>query len=649
MSCQRVRSPICVTYRLVGNTNLDDMIPLPQDDFARGLRNLFRSLDNQALFTLLTQMTPLTLQKHDVLFHQGEPADSLYIVVHGKLGAIHQKHSDEAILVNTIGPGETVGENDLMSNSPRGLTVKALSDCDLLKLSATAFERFYQQYPSSVLDLSQLVIHRQNQTLEKFVADKPRPYCIALVRTETTQTLDRFLHQLTGRLSSMPGIKLVSAEAIEAQHIDNPLNAPQLLEVVENSRSDITCFVYSTPLSDRRLEHFYESFFDAVVWLADARTSAQTCGRQWAELTPRVFSYAPRKELLLLHRDGDRHHTQPWLDCDTFALVHHLRLDNALDIDRLLRFFSGKAVGVVLSGGGARGWVHIGVLRALLEAQVPIDAIGGTSSGAIVGACYATTLNFDACYQRMYDITMSEAKPMAFRNFTLPLVSILSAKQGTKSLVKHFGDMHIEDLPIPFFCVACNLNQSQEMIWQEGELWRRTRASMSIPGLLPPVVEHGELYVDGGVVNNLPVDVMRRLLLPQGTVIAVDVTGSGTDAQHYDFPPILGFLDSLLAVFKLKNHHYKFPNFGETMLKSLCMGAMERVESNRLAADLLIRPDLGGVGMLAVQQRQRLVETGYLEAKRLLEEAPLPTLDNAFAAPVKQPLAISVAISPHGL
>ncbi len=610
---------------LVGDASLDDTITFPEDPFAQGLRNLFRSLNSQDLIQLLTQMTPLTLQKNEILFYQGEPADALYIVVHGKLGAIHQKQPDETVLVNTIGPGETVGENGLMSDSPRGLTIKALSDCDLLKLSATAFEQFYQQYPSSLLDLSQLVIHRQNQTLEKFVAEKPRPYCIALVRTETTQTLNHFLKQLDEKLSSIPHVKLVSAEEIEAQRIDNPLNAPQLLDFVENSRSAITCFVYSTPLSDHRLAHFYEHFFDAIVWLADAHASPQTCGRQWADLSSNVFSYATRKELLLLHRDDGPRHTQPWLDWDTFTLVHHLRIDNALDIDRLLRFFSGKAVGVVLSGGGARGWVHIGALRALLEAQIPIDAIGGTSSGAIVSACYATTLNADDCYQKMYDISMSEANPMALRNFTLPLVSILSAKRGTKSLAKYFGDVCIEDLPIPFFCVACNLNQSQETIWQQGLAWKRIRSSMSIPGLLPPMVEHRELYVDGGVMNNLPVDVMRRLLAPRGTVIAVDVTGPGADAQHYDFPPILSFVDSLLTVFRLKNRHYKFPNFGETMLKSLCMGAMERVEMNRAAADLLIRPDLGGIGLVAVRRGHRLVETGYRETQKLLEKLPSMT------------------------
>ncbi|PON19368.1 hypothetical protein C2W62_03105 [Candidatus Entotheonella serta] len=603
---------------LVGESHLDDKTVLLPEDFTQGLCNLFRSLDGKALAYLLAHMTPMTLQRHDVLFYQGDPPDSLYLVVHGQLGALHQKQPADAVLVNTIGPGETVGENGLMSGSPRGLTIKALSDCELLKLAAADFEQFYQLYPSSLLDLSQLVINRHNQTLDKFVAEKPRPYCIALVRTETTPAINRFLETLGDQLASLPGMKLVSAKDIEAQHIDNPLHAPQLLEFIENSRSDITCFIYCTPLADRRLEHFYEHFFDAVVWLADASSSPQSCGQQWADLSLRSFAYAPRKELLLLYQyDGPRH-TQPWLDWDTFTLIHHVRLDQVSDYDRLLRFFSGTAVGLMLSGGGARGWVHIGVLRALIEAQIPIDAIEGTSSGAIAAACYATTLDADACYQSMYDISMSEANPMALRNFTLPLVSILSAKRGTKSLVKQFGDLRLEDLPIPFFCIACNLNQSREVIWQQGEMWKKIRASMAIPGLLPPVVEDGELYVDGGVMNNLPVDVMRRLLAPRGTVIAADVTGSSLDTQRYNFPPILGFVDNLLTVFKLKNHHYNFPNFGETMLKSLCMGAMERVELNRAAADLLIRPDLGDIGLVSIRRGQRLVNTGYQETKRTL-------------------------------
>ncbi len=222
---------------------------------------------------------------------------------------------------------------------------------------------------------------------------------------------------------------------------------------------------------------------------------------------------------------------------------------------------------------------------------------------------------------------------MALRNFTLPVVSILNAKSATTTLIKEFGQQRIEDLPIPFFGVACNLNQSLEVVWQQGEVWRKVRSSVSIPGLIPPMVEDGELYVDGGVVNNLPVDAMRRVLSPRGVVIAVDASSSGPDEQRYHFPPVFSFVESLLTLLKLKNRSYKFPHFGETMLKSLSMGAQLRVEMNRAEADLLIQPTLGTIGMMDVERGQSLIETSYQETKQQLDKLSGTPLERVFMGP----------------
>ena len=585
----------------------------------RGLRHLFPSLDEEGRALWEARMSWRNLAKGEVLFREGDPSEALYVMLQGRLVAVAKNERREEIVVAVIGPAETVGENGLISSDPRNLTIRALTDSKLFRLSKDDFAVLHRQHPSILLDLARLQARRHTQNIQTFVAKNEQLKKIALVRTESTPTIEAFLGRFGEGLSSVTGSWLVSSDDVVTQFGND---ATFFLDLVEYLSLDLTCLVFEAELSDPRLELFYESFFDAVVWLADAESSPEICRRQWEEQFPRVFSYEVRRELLLVRRPGVPRRAAPWLEDDAFDLVHHVELDNPSDYNRLVRFFRGEAVGVVLSGGGARGWFHLGALRALQEARIPIDAIGGASSGAFVAACYAENPVYNEYRRMVHDAAMANADHMALRNFTMPQVSIFNDKRPTDTLVATFGDRRIEDLQIPFFCVSCNLNQSKETTWRQGNLWRRVRSSAAIPGILSPVIEDGELHFDGGLVNNLPVDAMRRLLPPGSAIVAVDVTDTSMDETSYDFPPDLGFVDSLLMFFRLKGRRYRFPNFRDTLLKALMVGAIEKIEKNRVEADFLIRPDLGSIGMTDFRAGLPLIETGYLETHRLLEALP---------------------------
>jgi NTE family protein len=328
--------------------------------------------------------------------------------------------------------------------------------------------------------------------------------------------------------------------------------------------------------------------------------------------------------LILLHtekRNAPRN-TASWLAQIPFSLHHHVRIDLTKDYQRLLRFIRDRAVGVVLSGGGTRGWAHIGAIRALREAKVPIDIIGGTSVGAIIAACYAMEESVEDAYEKFYRIIRASKNAVSWRNMTWPTISLFNAKGFTTAQMDVFGDTQIDDLWIPYFCISCNLSSNTEEAHHSGLLWEKTRASASVPGLIPPMILDGALHLDGGLLNNLPVDVMRQYVGKRGKVIAIELNNFSSDRHKYHFPPILTFKQTLFSRLGLGDHIYKFPRFVETFLRGLFVGSLAKSRQNSLGTNIMINLNLSKFRLLHSnpKQAERLIEIGYKETlHRLLE------------------------------
>ena len=194
-----------------------------------------------------------------------------------------------------------------------------------------------------------------------------------------------------------------------------------------------------------------------------------------------------------------------------------MRAGHQGDLDRIVRYVSRREVGLVLSGGGARGFAHAGVVRAIQEAGLPIDVIAGVSMGAVMAAGYA----FSEQWEETIPLIKAQLEGV-FSDYTLPFVSLARGRRFDRYLQALFGDASIEDLRMPYFCVSSNLTRADTVVHRTGPLWRAIRASGSLPGLVPPVVDDGDLLYDGGLLNNLPVDLMRKEI-HTGVLIAVDV------------------------------------------------------------------------------------------------------------------------------
>jgi NTE family protein len=395
-----------------------------------------------------------------------------------------------------------------------------------------------------------------------------------------------------------------------------------------------------------------ESANDFVVYVADPTPTvwSKLCLRQadalllvaraadpegdWPVLAalPEARVALQRAEIVLLHEDGfTPGAARRWLAHKPGLNHHHVR--NSADVARVSRLLTGHGVGLVLSGGGARGFAHLGVVRALTESGIPIDVVGGTSIGAIMAAGVAAGWKFDDMRTR-FKRTFVDTNPL--NDYTLPLVSLVRGRKVGRLLRQEFGSIDIEDLPLPYFCVSSNLTTGRSSIHRSGELWRWLRASVAIPGVLPPVFNKGEVLVDGGAINNLPVDVMREL--GRGPIVGVDVGADrafNTDMDESEVPPLW----KIVQWFRGKKRRVN-------ILQILWRAGMINTSANTLAhremTDLLLQPPLEQIDMLNWKAFDRAIESGYLYALERIQAAASTLVPPVRSGPVKRKRSIEL-------
>jgi NTE family protein len=271
---------------------------------------------------------------------------------------------------------------------------------------------------------------------------------------------------------------------------------------------------------------------------------------------------------------------------------------------------TGHSLSLVLSGGGARGFTQIGIIRALREAGLEIDCVGGTSIGAIIGAGVALEWSDEEMYER-YRQSFVISRPLS--DYTLPFVALTRGRRVARLLREQYGEQDITDLPLPYFCCSSNLTTGQLDTHRDGPLWLWLRASCAIPGVLPPVCRNRQVYVDGAVINNLPTDVMHAL--QPGAIAAVDIGADdalSAKIEEFATPPWW----RLLRDFGRQQR----PGIFDILIRSGMVNAEIASAERRQLATLLLEPPVRDIGLLDWRAYDRAVDAGYLYAQRMLAD-----------------------------
>ncbi|HEV7691157.1 MAG TPA: patatin-like phospholipase family protein [Hyphomonadaceae bacterium] len=534
------------------------------------------------------------------LFDVGEPSDQIYFLLSGSLGAFRKSQDGKLELVGHIRAGEPVGEMSMIAGEAHEHAVYALRDTELLSMTRQGFMALVRSDPQILERLTRVIMLRMRQARKK-QARSAEPKVFGLIATSPTIDLKLRAKQLALSLQSMGlRVAIVGDEAVGMpssyfDELENRNDVVMLLATI----GDTPWFKLTQRHCDR-------------IWLfarADAKPSSP--------LLPNDPSPARQfrlVDLVLLHHGGERTGApaREWRDAADAARVFHWKGVDDEDGRRLARVMSGKSVGLVLSGGGARAYAHIGVIKALREANCPIDFVGGSSMGAIIGAGVALGWD-DAEIDRRIRKAFVESNPLS--DYRLPVVALVKGHKVDARLKEHFGDVLIEDLGLPFFAVSTNLTQGTFQVHTQGMLRDALRASIALPGILPPVVADKQVLVDGAVLNNFPVDVMRDI--HRGRIIGVDVAQAPEAllADEFINPP--GFFGWTTT------HGFRnAPPIANLLMRAATVSI--NPNAHRHLTDILIAPEMTGIELRDWRDYELAVEAGYNDMKHALSELKGP-------------------------
>lgn len=557
---------------------------------------LLAGLEGDLLERLTAQTRSLGVKAGEWLFREGDPAESAYVVAMGRLEVVDEGPPETVI--RTVKRGDVLGELALLQEGRRSASVRAVRDTWLVLLGRGDFEALMRSSPDFALGLTRNM-GAQLAASRAPAATAGAPDVIAVVGIHDAAWAPEIADVLERELARHGSVARLGYQA------DRPVqDFPLALDRAERSHDRVLLVGAATapgePWTDFCLREADRTLAvthgaPALGWM-DHRHALKGCElvATAGELTDGVIEALAPREVQVV-RDGEA------------GLERALRAT--------ARRLAGRSVGLVLSGGGARAFAHLGVLDELRAAGIEIDRYGGASMGSIVAgiaAMGASTDELHTIFVRCF------VRQNPSRDYTLPAYGLIRGARTRKLLGEVFGDRRIEELTHRFFCVSCDLFARELVVHRTGPAADAVYASLAIPGVYPPVgAGDGRLLVDGGVLDNLPVGTMAAAA--EGPVIGVDVSHRGGPVA----PPRRPRLEPLKRPLRraLTGSEAPLPRVGETLLRTLALGSIDTAGAAARHADLLIAPQVEGVRMLEWQQLDRARAIGRDAAKAALDQA----------------------------
>jgi len=579
-----------------------DVVPQSVADFLRNV-HMFAGLSDPLLARVAELAERVDLHRGEWLFREGDPADGVYVVRVGHLEIVRQAET-----INALTRGAVLGELAILSESTRSASVRALRDSELLKIDRPSFDALLRSEPELALSLTRVLSAQLRDSRSIPASERPRAVTIALRAIgagvplmELADELSRALC-LWGKVAVLhSGDPAAAAGGEPAREHASALYAP-LVERCEMDHDQVIMVC-----DDERTEGRASAWEEFCLARADRvlNVVAEPLRSEDASAEP-LRKHALGGDLVGFGVEPASGALEGWVAAlgPESVFVISAGAEREADVARTARRLAGRSLGVVLSGGGARAFAHLGVLDVLLGAGMTVDRVGGVSMGAFIGGLLARGLDsstIDACCYEEW------VRRNPINDYTIPRTSLIKGHKAEAMLDRMFGEVRMEELARPFYCASTNLRGGTLVIDRSGPMVLAVGASVSLPLIVPPLRRDEKLLIDGSLLDNLPLAPMRES--GEGPVLAIDIKGGEQPAHTADAAPGTP-------------RPRRLPSLPETMGRVALLSSANTDEAARRHADFTVRVRVSGVGLLEFHQIDQARAAGRSAAAAALTDAP---------------------------
>lgn len=549
--------------------------------------DVFKDLPATVLAELSASMEQQQYARGEILMRQGDVADAMFIVLSGRFKVTVEGQSQT---VANLSAGAPIGEIAFITGGTRTATVTAMRDSIVLKLERRHFNRLCESNPAVWQTLAKTLAGRLAQTnVVRPSPLDPKPRTIAILRAGSSPLPQEFIDQISAVFKQAGQTTCIGSNDLPREtRIGSSTQTTRRLNALESDNEFIFYITDQdlTPWSKKAIRQ--ADLILTVAWHNPGDGQSRSLNNVEAYADQIHEKLAKRLVVLHAHRSPVSD-TASWLAPRSLAMHHHVALDDLASFERLYRFISGTARGLVVCGGGAFCSAHVGVYKALQEAGLAFDIMGGTSGGAAMAAAFAAQVTPEEIDRQTHEMFVVKK---ALKRLTLPIYSLLDHTHFDRQLRSCFGGIEIEDLWTPFFAVCTNLSSYELHALRHGKLWQAVRATGAIPALLPPFyTDDGEMLVDGALMDNVPVRVMHDLKSGPNVVLNFTVPKMERFSIDYtDLPSRGSLLAQLLNPWR-RQALPDAPSLGTVLVRAM-MANRHEFEQHLTSDDLLLEPPL---------------------------------------------------------
>lgn len=505
----------------------------------------FKSCSAETLAAISAKLRKVHFENGEVVFVENSLGDSMYLIESGQVKvSVNTGPGQQEKIVNYLGPGNFFGEMALLLNQRRSATVTVVIDADLWVLRKGDMDDLLAEHPEIALQLTRELSRRLSDAVME--VEKRPGYTLTAVFGPEAWRLAEHVHQLTGQ-------RVVLFDAT-GTHLNGQINP-------NNQNENLVVLQAMDNLSSATLVETLSILVDGYEWVLIALPT------EYNEVTAKALQLV-RATILL------KTPTAPWITELAKGPIFSCNNTEA-ELSRTARKITQRVIGLALSSGGARGIAHIGVLKALQEANIPVDMVAGTSAGSLFGGLYACGKSLDEIAHfaknliKLIDLKSGLWDP----RFNLPWNGLIKGNSTLKYLDKQFKHATFADTRIPFYVVAADVMSGEEIVFEEGLLAEAVRASIGMIGIFSPYQLKGHYLIDGGAVNPVPASILAEK--GANIIIASSVIPS---------------IEEERARGRLKSRQPLNPNFLGVLTSMMAIMEREIVKTRMSPVDVLIRP-----------------------------------------------------------